>query len=831
MAPLNCADALRSPREPRRPAPCRGATRTRSAGTGRERSARTRTTVSPVSAEARPSATLALFAAALVLLPAPTAMAQYGTDSGQDDGSLSYVEDWRSLKSHLADGNVSDARATYQAVFAGPAENRTGSQADIEAGLDAAANASGPDATAYAVASQQVKKSLLPVAWANAQAAHDDGDGDRAVAWAEILAAKFGGDVADRVRTLENASTAQEREAALEDLGEAYRDVSLAKAWAETAETPPLLEDGNVGTAAKEAAEARWYFEGVRPVAEDALGTDGADALVGELDELVAFAEAGDADAAATEAGEIQEGLSELGLATLPDEKVEAWSELKTHLDEGDVDAAEAAYQDELAGEIEEYAPAAHDRILGAFDDARTAQADGDEATYEVHTQLVAKGVLDGATRVGLHELDESEVGEALEYLAIPADKFGWTADASGEAGLTLGQVSASNAAASPAVDGVRADLYEAYSAKVLSEADEVAINWDDAPTAREKAIEGVAYYHPLEPDVARKLDEAQAAQIARDLQALYNATTDRNRSQADALIDDVKTAIEDYRAAGSDASEVDRALDKVRRLLDTIHAEIVEYEEYKAQGEDEEAQVEIEESKSFLSQMRSTLDEHEDPLRTRDEAAYDDLQEHLDAIDQRLQSGENVTEIKGLTDDAAATLDALEAAADGSGGDAGDVVVRLGDPAPGAEDGTVRVPVVLAGVPADGYAFQASVGYDPAVVEVVDVEVPAEVGASTVEEGTVRFNAASTGTDGGTVTAATLVLRPLDGVETLSLNVTVEDLADGSGEPLQVQDVQDGDVDTASAASADVPAPGLAALALVAAAALGLAALRRPRR
>jgi hypothetical protein len=753
----------------------------------------------------------------LVTVAAPTPAAAYGDGS---HASLDPTTAWKRVKANVSSGDVDAARSVFQNHIKPHGDVASAARDAISSGLDDLA-AADRDSTNSTVAEQQVDKAHYPLAFANVETAVEAGNASEAATWAHLLEAKFGDAVAEEVHALENASGDAELEAALADLEAAYRDVSLAKAWAEAEETPPLVGNGDLDTAAKEAAEARWYMEGARPLAQEVLGANDTRILFTELDELVGYAQDGEADGAADEVDEIHGYLSRLGLATLPQEKVEAWTEVKSHLGEGDVDAAEEAYRAAFTDEFGEYAQGAHDRIPKALDDARDARTRGDDATYEVHTQLVAKGILDGATRVGLHELDEAEVHEALEYLAIPADKFGWTADEPGDAAKALGAVSASDAAPSDAVDGVRAGLYDAYSAKVLEEADEVAINWNDTATAREKAIEGVAYYHPLEPEVARTLDEERADQLLRDLWSLYNATTAEDRSRADALIENVTSTLEEYRSAGSDASETERALSKVERLLGTIHEEIVEYEEYKAKGKDDQAQVEIEESESFLSQIRSTLADHEDALKSADETAYNDLQSHLDAIDTRLKSGENVSEVKGITEDARSTLDAFR------GESGGDVVVRFGDPALGDKAGTVRVPVLLENLPTEGYALQAAVTVDPALAEPVGVEVAAEVGSSTVENGTIRFNAAQPQGAETPAKVATLILRPAD-VDTVALDVTVEQLADFQGEPLDLREVRGDQVDVAAAteAGSEVPAPGLGLLA-----AAGLAALALRRR
>jgi predicted SnoaL-like aldol condensation-catalyzing enzyme len=753
-------------------------------------------------------------AAALALLTVP--LAGVAPAAAQSSGP---AEDWTAVTSALDEGDVDAARATYEDRFQPHADLVPEAREAVEAALDDARDAE-PGTPAYRLAAQVVEKGLLAVSYHAALDAADEGDADASQAWFDVLATKFDGDgtLAESKAAFQGVDGESLDDAAA-TLEAEYPALMASKVYGETEETPELLEAGQPGTAAKEAGEAVGYALGLQADLEAELGAEAADTLQDELGGLADAALAEDAETASAEATEILDLLATYGLATLPDEKVEAFHEMKDALDEGAYGDAEAAYEDGVGEHAGEYAPGAHERIKTALADARTAAEEDRDADVEVQHQLAAKGVLDVAWTVGFHELTEDEVHEALEHLAVVADKFGLAEDPTDDQ-LLLGHLAVAGDLTDRQRQRLAAGLAAPFVDKVYEEVDETFFNWDDEATAREKAIEGVAYYLPIQDRVAEVLSEDDADHLEGELRALYNATTARDKPAAEAAADEARELLDAYDNAGEDVSELDAALGSLERTLSIITVEIDEYVEYKEEGNDAKAQEEIEESKAFIANAKSTVEDHRDQLEARDAEALSTLEDNMDEIETRLEEERDLDGIPDLVDESVALLEAFEQEDPPEGPP---VDLQVGTPE-AAGDG-FRVPVRLVGVPADGFSVQATVTYDPSQIEVREVQIPQQVGAGTVGEGEVRFNAASTDPGGETAVAAYLHAAPVDGADTASLDVTVETLTDAAGEDRPVGDVTGTEVELASdGGTAATPGFGLLA-ALV-----GLVAVARAR-
>lgn len=764
----------------------------------------------------------ALTAAALMLTIAALPLAAASGHGGPD-----YAAEWNDLKTALGQGDVDGAESIYDSVFRDAADRAPAAKQAVEDGLAAARQAGSTDDLAYVAAQQQVDKAHYAIAYANVEAAVEAGDVEEARAWFGLLDAKFGDAVADAEAAFDGA-TEETLDEAFATLTEEYFDVSTHKVYKETFETPGLLAGDKQDIAVKEAAEARYYYLGIQDHVAEVLGTETEDRLTHELDELLEYALEGNLEEAEHEAEEILDLLAHYAVASAPMEKADAFATFKDHLGAGDVDAAEAVYDEAFAHAAEEYAPDAHARIQQAFEDVRAAHDAGDEAEVAVQGQVLKKGILDIAYRVAHHELAEGEYREGAEYFAVVSSKFGWFEEPS-DGALAVGHIDAFNKVTDERLDGVEIGVTAKFLSKVRSEVDEVFIHWDDDPaTAREKAMEGVAYYYPAEARVVEILGEAVHDEFVRRLTELYDATTAGDRAAAEAAADEVVKLLDQYAAGGAEVGELDAVVNNLKGKIDFV---LEEYEGYflaKEDGDEQEAETELGEAKAFTQGAKNTIMDNEALLREADGEAVDRLLTLLDEIAAVLDDLGPLADVDARVTEALGILDALKAAAV-----EGTVTVVLEDPSLGGEPGTVVVPVVLTGLPEDGYAFQARITYDASVLEAVDVRVPAEVGSRQISDGEVRFNAAATSAPDGRARVAEIVFQLNDPTAgTVEVDVQVEELADAAGQPLGVKAVEGTTLDLAAAAAPGAGLPGMTAVAALAAfAAVALAGAAAARR
>lgn len=750
---------------------------------------------------------------ALALLTVP--LAALAPASAQSSGP---AEDFDSVTASLADGDAEAASSTYQETFAGPADHAPTAKQNVEDAL-ATASQLDPDATEYALAAKTVEKGLLAVSYHATVQAALAGDGDTARAHLDVLTTAFDeGTFADAEAAFEGAQGEALADAAA-TLNTSYREHVALETLHEAEEVPELIEAGETDQAAAEAAEAGGYALGLNQAVEASLGTDRAEDLRAHLGNLTQAALAEDADAAATAAEQVSAIVAEHGLATLPDEKFEAFHAYKDQLGEDRFEDAQATLDEAFGEEGREYAPEAFDSALEALAAAENATTEERAADRTVQGQIAKKSVLEVAWTVGFHELREGEIHEGLEYVAVNADKFGWTEDRP-ERAHPLGLTAATGEAGAERVDAIRDALGDKHADKVREETEEVFINWDDVETAREKAIEGVLYAAPAEAYFEAELGVDATSELLEEVDALYQATTDRDRDTADEAADEILTLL-DQLAAGEGASDLEKVLVDLEGKIDFVAEEYRGYHEAKEAGDEGEAETEMGEARAFTNRSLSVVEENADMLQEADAEAYDTLVAHLEETEAILDDTGSLEALEAEVDAALEALDAFRATQ--ASGPAVDVEIGTAEPA----DGAFVIPVRLVGVPEAGFSFQAQVGYDANAVTVEDVEVPADVGASTVEEDTVRFNAAGTGLDASTVTVARLTVQPVDASTEASFDVSVETLTDEAGEPMRQGNVTGTTVTMSDTGSGQAPAPAPGALVLVTVLG-GLAALTR---
>lgn len=763
-----------------------------------------------------PKPWILMLALALTLAP----MTALASNHAQDEQSPKAA--FEDIVDAMGEGQPGSAEATYQQSFAPQADNAPTAAEAIDSAFSDLEEAQ-PDTPAYAYASQIAKKGVLAVSYETIKAAAETGDIDAAQAYFQVLATKFASpeQLADSKQAFDtiDEDSLPETVATLET---EYTDLIAAKVYAETEETPELLEAGDQTTAAKEAGEALGYALSLHASVEQILDAQSANTLADELEGLGEHTLAAEEQATRAEAEEILTLLATYSLATAPEEKLNARASYDRAIAEERFDQAANVYEDAFAEHASSYATNTHEQIQAVLDEAQ--QASGNDLA--VDKQILEKSLLTVAWNIGFHELAEEEIEEGVAYLVILADKFDSLEDP-GDLGLHLGHIAASNSVLGVHEDGLRDTLTDRIVDKVYEEIDEVFINWNETATAQEKAIEAVVYYQPIHQQVATRLSQEEAEHLDSELRGLYNATTEGNREEAEREAGEARELLVSFTNAGGDVSALDQTLQSLERTLSIITVEIEEYFEYKEQGEDAKAQQEVEESKAFISKALATFEDEREALADADEQAALDVEENMEEIQSLLETEADLDAIPGLVEETIEKLSAFQQPT--ATGPAVDL--RLDQPAP-ADGEAFRVPVRLVNLSEGGYSLQATITFDESELTVERVEIPAQVGAETISPGEVRFNAASVGEQGTEPIVAELYVVPaaVDGEPELS--VDIETLTDGEGDPLTVGNITGERLQLASesnAAQASDPVPlggvGLVGLATISAA---LAARRR---
>jgi hypothetical protein len=731
-----------------------------------------------------------LLALALAIAPT-TALAGY-----HEDPNPSPAEDFAEIQQALDEGEADRAQSAWERSFA-EREGPQQAHRAVDRALDDVRETE-PGSADYAYASQTIEKATLAV---SAHVALATEDPDEARTYFAVLTDKFGNESLTESRAALADASQEDLPDAQATLETEYTDLITAKVYAETEETAELI-DAEPVTAAKEAGEAYGYALSLLDAVEADLGDEARE----ELAELGNKMLAEDQEAVEAEAEEVLDTLAAHGVHQLPAAKTQARQAFLSALDKGEIDRAETIYEDSFAEHASEYASDAHDRIQRAFEDIENASG----ANRTVQHQILAKSLLAVGWHVGFTELAEEETDTGLAYLALLVDKFDDPEDP-GELATALGHVEASEDPTDAHLDAFRQTATDTLTDKVTEEIDEVFINWDDRETAREKAIEALVYYHPIHDQVAHTLSEDDADHLRDELEGLYEATTAGDKEEAEHEAEEARGVLTSFANAGQEVSQLDRALQDIGSTLDIITVEIEEYVEYKEKGDDEKAQEEIDESKAFIAKAKTTFEDHREQLEAIDADAAEALATDLGEIETRLENEEELASIPDVVERARERLSAFDTVDE----DRPAVDVRIGDPEP-ADEG-FRVPIQLVDFPTEAYAFQATITYDADALTVRSADIPVDVGSHTIEDGQVRFNAASPDAEEDPVVAE-LLLDPADANAEPELSIDVEEIADDQGDPFRVGNVTGQQLELASAstdatASNPTPAAGVGLL------------------
>lgn len=284
--------------------------------------------------------------------------------------------------------------------------------------------------------------------------------------------------------------------------------------------------------------------------------------------------------------------------------------------------------------------------------------------------------------------------------------------------------------------------------------------------------------------EAAGKIAQEELAEIETFLPRLRQALEDGDLSQVQAIVSLIKRELEEIEAALiGPAATASEALDHLEELLDKIEEEIDE-------GEFAEALVFVERFEGLLEANRQLL------IDAAGEVAQEELAE-IEQFIERLEDAleaEDAAEAKRIIALIRHELEEVREALEGRAG----VEVEIGSAEVAAgERVTVPLKVERLEVPLGAYNF--TVRFDPAVVQAREVTVrygtalPAPLIDN--DRGTVRLQGiepAAPQTGELVIAEFTFEAVGAPGAET-ELQITVEELADPDGEPIEVGTVENG--------------------------------------
>lgn len=722
---------------------------------------------------------------------------------------------WAAMKADLASGNVTGARATWDASFAPAAADMKVILAAVEDAFGAVAAEPDAKTALYVSHAQIAEKGALAVAAAAVDAALANGNVDDARAWFSVLDTKFPGPdqlAASRATFTESAPDA----ALLRTIfaGE-YSDIIQAKVMKEAAETPILLTVDPIA-AAKEAGEALGYHLSIDADIRARLGTGTAQAMLSILSELLRGTLAGNEPSTVFAADAIREAIGGYAIARVDGARAAAASVVMSALDgDLDIDLAEAAYLAAFRADAEAVAPKDHARIMDAFAALRNGNDTSAGAATAPDRQIIKKGILAVAYHAALHHMDGGRADEALAHAAVLAAKFRWSAET--PAYLGLGRQAAANAEDPPARALFVREAQAIFVAKVQEEVEEVFLHWDAPAKALEKAVEAEAYYQPLDSALRARIGPAEADRVVAELILLVAATREGDRARAESAQQGILRAMIHFdtgKAPEDDSAAIVHALvGKIRFVLEEYEG----YHEALAQGDTDAADQEMAEAKAFLQSSRSqfTRDRNLFPHLTEEDVAK--VEANFHSMAEILGELGDIAAMRAIVQDQVVLLRGTapvkdtpkEPPADEAGKPSGNdgktnatgtVILTIGNVGALGVD-TFKVAVTATGLPRDGAAIQLALTYDPKVLEATNVAVEfGDVKASRIDDATGRvlFNGAATGNVAAIETLATVTFRVRDAsiAPTTKLAIVVEELTDAASKPLGVNAITGGVVD-----------------------------------
>jgi hypothetical protein len=347
-------------------------------------------------------------------------------------------------------------------------------------------------------------------------------------------------------------------------------------------------------------------------------------------------------------------------LATAQEEtKGDSWSTVNTTLGEVEkltgknatatenalakLEEAQAKYDSVFGHEADEYDPETAQIIESAFTAVRAGVESGAVLEVTLNKQIIDKLIYKIAFIKIEEELLEEEVEEAAEWFTVMSKKFNYAQNPS-DASEAMAQLEANHSRVAELSPVILDDLRALFTLKVKEEIVEAIGAQSQSPpdnlNAQKFAIEGIAYYRTIQPDVREKLGAEQEETLFHELEEFFEHTVAGDLEEMNAEAQEIEALLLTYE--GKETTGIGAA---ISRMIDLLQLVTIEYNAAVADGEIVD-QEEYDETILFLSQATDTFNENREELVGIAEHETDEVEADLASLATMVEALEDPTEV-----------------------------------------------------------------------------------------------------------------------------------------------------------------------------------------
>jgi hypothetical protein len=328
------------------------------------------------------------------------------------------------------------------------------------------------------------------------------------------------------------------------------------------------------------------------------------------------------------------------------------------------LEEAKAKYEVVFAHEAEEHDPETAETIESAYANMQAGVESGNVLQVTLNKQYADKLVYKIAFIKIEEELLEEEVEEAAEWFTVMTKKFKYdqTPSAASEA---MAELEADHSRIDELSPVILDDLRATFVLKVKEELTEAIEAQGKQPpdnaNAQKFAVEGIAYYLTIQPDVSEKLGVEQEETLFHELEEFLESTIDGNLEAMNEEADEINTLLLAYE--GKETTGISAA---ISRMLDLLQLVTVEYSAAVSDGEIVDKE-EYDETILFLSQATETFNQNEAELAGIAEHETGEVEADLASLQTMVDGLEDPSGVADTVAHAQAELQVILSAAGGT--------------------------------------------------------------------------------------------------------------------------------------------------------------------
>ncbi len=325
---------------------------------------------------------------------------------------------------------------------------------------------------------------------------------------------------------------------------------------------------------------------------------------------------------------------------------------------------AKSMYDSVFRPAASELDPETEQLVEQAFADLQLAVQGGQVLDVTLSKQVVDKTIYKIAFLKIEEELLEAEVDEAAEWFTVMSKKFNYAQNPSvaSDAMVELQNDQAKLAELTQVILGdLRAQFLLKVKEEITESLDAQSKQPPDNASAQKFAVEGIAYYRTIQPDVKKKLGDEHEATLFHELEEFFEYAQEGNLVKMQEEAEEINTLLLTYE--GKETTGIGAA---ISRMLDLLQLVTIEYSAAVSNGEiiDQE---EYDETILFLSQATDTFNQNEAELMKIAAPETEEVEADLASLKTLVEGLKNPTEVSDTIVHAQYELEEILGAAGGT--------------------------------------------------------------------------------------------------------------------------------------------------------------------